>query len=79
MHGRRTFTFVGEVAQGSAGVSGRWLEAPRGWVKRTIQRRSFNVVAEVMVNGPDEVFVERKGRIESVEDGLFEGRRPSFT
>jgi Flp pilus assembly CpaF family ATPase len=37
------------------------------------------VVAEVMVNGPDEVFVERKGRIESVEDGLFEGRRPSFT
>jgi hypothetical protein len=41
MHRRRTFTFVGEVAQGSAEVPGRWLEAPRGWVKRTIQRRVF--------------------------------------
>jgi pilus assembly protein CpaF len=30
-------------------------------------------VSEVMVNGPDDVFVERKGRIESVADGLFEG------
>ncbi len=30
-------------------------------------------VTEVMVNGPDDVFVERKGRIERVEDGLFEG------
>jgi pilus assembly protein CpaF len=26
-----------------------------------------------MVNGPDDVFVERKGRIERVEPGLFEG------
>ncbi|HEY7667354.1 MAG TPA: CpaF family protein, partial [Actinomycetota bacterium] len=30
-------------------------------------------VTEVMVNGPDDVYVERKGRIERVEDGLFEG------
>ena len=30
-------------------------------------------VSEVMVNGPDDVFVERKGRIERVADGLFEG------
>jgi pilus assembly protein CpaF len=30
-------------------------------------------VTEVMVNGPDDVFVERKGRIERVESGLFEG------
>ncbi|MGH2675962.1 MAG: CpaF family protein, partial [Actinomycetota bacterium] len=30
-------------------------------------------VTEVMVNGPDDVFVERKGRIERVETGLFEG------
>jgi pilus assembly protein CpaF len=30
-------------------------------------------VTEVMVNGPDDVFVERKGRIEKVERGLFEG------
>jgi pilus assembly protein CpaF len=30
-------------------------------------------VTEVMVNGPDDVFVERKGRIERVEPGLFEG------
>jgi pilus assembly protein CpaF len=30
-------------------------------------------VTEVMVNGPDDVFVERKGRIEKVESGLFEG------
>jgi pilus assembly protein CpaF len=26
-----------------------------------------------MVNGADDVFVERKGRIEKVEGGLFEG------
>jgi pilus assembly protein CpaF len=26
-----------------------------------------------MVNGPDDVYVERKGRIERVDDGLFEG------
>jgi hypothetical protein len=25
------------------------------------------------VNGPDDVFVERKGRIERVEERLFEG------
>ena len=30
-------------------------------------------VTEVMVNGPDDVYVERKGRIERVPDGLFEG------
>jgi len=30
-------------------------------------------VTEVMVNGPDDVYVERKGRIERVDDGLFEG------
>jgi len=27
----------------------------------------------VMVNGPDDVYVERKGRIEGVADRLFEG------
>jgi hypothetical protein len=26
-----------------------------------------------MVNGADDVFVERKGRIKRVQDGLFEG------
>ena len=30
-------------------------------------------VTEVMVNGPDDVYVERKGRLERVEDRLFEG------
>jgi pilus assembly protein CpaF len=30
-------------------------------------------VSEVMVNGADDVYVERKGRIERVGDGLFEG------
>lgn len=30
-------------------------------------------VTEVMVNGPDDVYVERKGRIEKVVDRLFEG------
>jgi pilus assembly protein CpaF len=30
-------------------------------------------VTEVMVNGPDDVYVERKGRIERVEGDLFEG------
>ena len=30
-------------------------------------------VTEVMVNGPDDVYVEREGRIERVSDGLFEG------
>jgi pilus assembly protein CpaF len=30
-------------------------------------------VTEVMVNGPDDVYVEREGRIERVPDGLFEG------
>jgi pilus assembly protein CpaF len=31
-------------------------------------------VTEVMVNGPDDVYVERKGRgLERVDDGLFEG------
>jgi len=30
-------------------------------------------VTEVMVNGPDDVYVERKGRLERVGDRLFEG------
>jgi pilus assembly protein CpaF len=30
-------------------------------------------VSEVMVNGADDVYVERKGRLEKVEIGLFEG------
>ena len=30
-------------------------------------------VTELMVNGPDDVYVERKGRIERVADRLFEG------
>src|SRR5688500_18252974 len=30
-------------------------------------------VTEVMVNGPDDVYVEREGRIEKVEDRQFEG------
>jgi pilus assembly protein CpaF len=30
-------------------------------------------VTEVMVNGPDDVYVERGGRIERALDGLFEG------
>lgn len=30
-------------------------------------------VTEVMVNGPDDVYVERKGRLEKVVDRLFEG------
>jgi hypothetical protein len=28
-------------------------------------------VTEVMVNGPDDVDVERKGRLEKVTDGLY--------
>jgi pilus assembly protein CpaF len=31
---------------------------------------------EVMVNGPDDIFVEREGRIERVSDRLFEGEEP---
>jgi Flp pilus assembly CpaF family ATPase len=30
-------------------------------------------MTEVMVNGADDVYVERKGRIERVQGGLFEG------
>ena len=30
-------------------------------------------VSEIMVNGADDVYVERKGRIERVDGGLFEG------
>jgi pilus assembly protein CpaF len=30
-------------------------------------------VTEVMVNGADDVYVERKGRIERAPEGLFEG------
>ena len=30
-------------------------------------------VSEVMVNGADDVYVERKGRLERVGRGLFEG------
>src|SRR5437763_19368 len=33
-------------------------------------------VTEVMVNGPDDVFVEREGRIERVPDRVFEGEEP---
>jgi pilus assembly protein CpaF len=33
-------------------------------------------VTEVMVNGPDDVYVERKGRVERVRDRLFEGEEP---
>jgi pilus assembly protein CpaF len=33
-------------------------------------------VTEVMVNGPDDLFVEREGRIERVRDRLFEGEEP---
>jgi hypothetical protein len=29
----------------------------------------------VMVNGPDDVYVERKGRIERMADRLFEGKK----
>jgi len=35
-------------------------------------------VTEVMVNGPDDVYVERKGRIERVGDRLFEGEEAVF-
>ena len=35
-------------------------------------------VTEVMVNGADDVYVERKGRIEKVEQGLFEGEESVF-
>ena len=34
------------------------------------------MVTEVMVNGPDDVFVEREGRIERVRERLFEGEEP---
>jgi hypothetical protein len=36
-------------------------------------------VVEVMVNGPDDVYVERKGRIERVADHRLRGRRRSST
>jgi pilus assembly protein CpaF len=35
-------------------------------------------VSEVMVNGPDDIYVERKGRIERVERGLFEGEEAVY-
>jgi pilus assembly protein CpaF len=35
-------------------------------------------VSEVMVNGADDVYVERKGRVERVERGLFEGEEAVF-
>ena len=35
-------------------------------------------VSEVMVNGADDVYVERKGRIEKVDDLLFEGEEQVF-
>ncbi len=31
------------------------------------------------MNGPDDVYVERKGRLEKVTDGLFEGEEASCT
>jgi type IV secretory pathway ATPase VirB11/archaellum biosynthesis ATPase len=33
-------------------------------------------MTEVMVNRPNDVFVEREGRIERVTDRLFEGEEP---
>jgi hypothetical protein len=33
----------------------------------------LRIVTEVMVNGPDDVYVERVGRLERAPDGLFEG------
>jgi hypothetical protein len=36
---------------------------------------SLSLVTEVMVNGPDDVFVEREGPIERVRDRLFEGEK----
>jgi pilus assembly protein CpaF len=33
-------------------------------------------MTEVVVNGPDDVFVEREGRIERASDRLFEGEEP---
>jgi hypothetical protein len=33
-------------------------------------------MTEAMVNGPDDVFVEREGRIERVPDRLFEWEEP---
>src|SRR5439155_23530979 len=35
-------------------------------------------VSEVMVNGADDVFVERKGRIERVDGLLFEGEEQVY-
>jgi pilus assembly protein CpaF len=35
-------------------------------------------VSEVMVNGADDVYVERRGRIERVDGGLFEGEEAVF-
>jgi pilus assembly protein CpaF len=35
-------------------------------------------VSEVMVNGADDVYVERKGRVERVERGLFEGEEAVY-
>jgi len=35
-------------------------------------------VSEVMVNGADDVYVERKGRLERVERGLFEGEEAVY-
>ncbi|HWC31864.1 MAG TPA: CpaF family protein [Actinomycetota bacterium] len=35
-------------------------------------------VTEVMVNGADDVYVERKGRLEKVERGLFEGEEAVY-
>src|SRR3954469_22596479 len=41
-----------------------------------VREGSFPNITEVMVNGPDDVFVEREGRIERVRDRLFEGEEP---
>jgi pilus assembly protein CpaF len=35
-------------------------------------------VTEVMVNGPDDIYVERKGRLEKVAQGLFEGEEAVY-
>src|SRR3954453_16532343 len=50
---------------------------PRGGVAPApVREGSFPNITEVMVNGPDDVFVEREGRIERVRDRLFEGEEP---
>ena len=44
-----------------------------GWNHGQGREGSFAHVTEVMVNGPDDVYVERSGRLERAPSGLFEG------